>query len=92
MFSLQVSKEVGREGGPMRGLGTDHVFSGPMRSLEEKLNPMAHTGRQTDMATLLLNQPSGANLVNIYLNPILELKTEFTLFVPCQRKSMPCQI
>ena len=76
----------------MGGLGTDHVFSGPMRNHEEKLNPLAQTGRQTDMATLLLNRPSGANLVNIYLNPVLEFKTEFTSFVPCQSKSMPCQI
>ena len=42
-------REGGRDGGLMRGLGTDHVISGPM-------HPMAHTNThthtQTDMATL----------------------------------------
>ena len=31
-----VGSEGGREGGPMRGLGTDHVNSGPMRGLTKK--------------------------------------------------------
>ena len=28
-------KEEVREGGPMRGLGTDHVISGPMKGLKK---------------------------------------------------------
>ena len=50
------------EGGPMRGLGTDHVISGQMRGLK-KMHPMAQTNRQTDtqtdIATLRLNRPNG---------------------------------
>ena len=34
----------------MRGLGTDHVISGPMRGLK-KLHPMAQTDRQTHTYT-----------------------------------------
>ena len=63
--SLFPSFQVGgREGdGPMRGLGTDHVISGPMRGAK-KLHPMAkQTNSQTDMATLRLNWPSGADSV-----------------------------
>ena len=37
----------GSKGGPMRSLGTDHVFSGPTRGLK-KLLLMAQTDRQTD--------------------------------------------
>ena len=32
--------------------GTDHVTSGPMKGLEKKMHPMAHTHRHPDMATL----------------------------------------
>ena len=35
----------------MRGLGTDHVISGPMRGLERKLHPMVQTDRQTNTQT-----------------------------------------
>ena len=43
-------REGGREGGPMRGLTTDHVISGPMRGLEKTASDGPN--RQTDMATL----------------------------------------
>ena len=45
----------------MRGLGTDHVISGPMRGLKKTASDGANrqTNRQTDMATLWLNRPSG---------------------------------
>ena len=49
--SFQGGRDGGREGGPKRGLGTDHVISGPMRGLK-KLQLMAHTDRQTDIQTL----------------------------------------
>ena len=46
-LSIQVSKwEGGREGGPNRGLGTDHVISGPMRG-QKKLHPMAQRNSWT---------------------------------------------
>ena len=53
---FKVSKFRGREG-PIRGLGTDHVISEPMRG-KTKFYPMAQTDRQTDIAILRLNQPS----------------------------------
>ena len=31
--------------------GTDHVISGPMRGLEQKLHPMTQTNRQTEPQT-----------------------------------------
>ena len=39
----------GGEGRPMKGLGTDHVISGPMRGLEKTASDGAdkHTNRQT---------------------------------------------
>ena len=42
-----MGREGRREGGPIRGLGTDHVISLPMRGLK-KLHPIAHTDTQTD--------------------------------------------
>ena len=51
--SFQVSREGGREGGPMRGLGTDHVISGQMRGLEKNCIPWRRqTDTQMDIATL----------------------------------------
>ena len=52
--SFQLSKfpsfqVEGREGGPMRGLGTDHVISGRMRGLEKKcIQWQKLTDRRTD--------------------------------------------
>ena len=42
--------------------GTDHVISGPMRTLDKKTasdGAHTHTYTQTDIATLRLNRPSG---------------------------------
>ena len=44
--SFQGGMEGGREGGTMRGLGTDLVISGPMRGLKETASHGAN--RQTD--------------------------------------------
>ena len=33
----------------MRGLGTDHVISRPMRGVKKKLHPMAQTDEQIDV-------------------------------------------
>ena len=53
--TYQVSKfpsfQGGREEGPMRGLATNHVISGPLRGLK-KLHLMTQTNRHTDMATV----------------------------------------
>ena len=49
---FQVSKFLKREGGPMKGLGTDHVISRPMKGIKQKMHPMAQTDRPMDMATL----------------------------------------
>ena len=45
----------------MRGLGTDHVISGPMRGLKitESDGAHRHTDTQTDIANLRLNRPGG---------------------------------
>ena len=47
----------------MRGLGTDHVISGPMTGLKKNSSDCAN--RQTDMATLGLNRPSGTDSVKV---------------------------
>ena len=48
----------------MRGLGTDHVISGPRRGLE--INVMARdntqTYRHTDIATTRLTQPKSVKI------------------------------
>ena len=52
---------MGKGGGVWREPVTDHVISGPMRgAAKENLNRWR---RQTDMVTLRLNRPSGANSV-----------------------------
>ena len=47
----------------MRVVGTDHVISGPMRGLKKKLSDGTtrddDDNTQTDIATLILNWPSG---------------------------------
>ena len=45
----------------MRGLGTDHVISGPMRGLKKTAfdGTDRQTDRQKDIATLRLDRPSG---------------------------------
>ena len=60
----------GKGRGPMRGLGTDHVISGPMRGLKKFTLWRKQTNRQTDMATQWLNWPSvsEANSVKIPIN------------------------
>ena len=46
----------------MRGLGTDHVISGPMRGLKKTASDGGNrqTETQTNIATLEMNRPSGA--------------------------------
>ena len=51
---IQGGQEAGG-GGPMRGLGTDHVTSGPMRGLEKiarEGDTHIHTDRHTDIQAL----------------------------------------
>ena len=60
--SFQVSKG-GREGGPMRGLELIMWSQGQWEALEKTASDDAN--RQTDIATLWLKRPSGANSVKI---------------------------
>ena len=42
----------------MRGVGTDNVILGPMRSREKKMHPMAQTEPQTDRHGDSLTDPA----------------------------------
>ena len=52
---------VGLGGWSLRGLGTDHVFSGPLRRHEEEKNASNGTTHdtQTNLAIWRLNEPTG---------------------------------